>query len=135
MSFSAASRCSGWIPTRSGATGFADSFSLVAVLAIFTPAQSVDFVHRPLSGLARSGKAGPRSFSLLLSAAKDRGPLERTLDFLQIVRQAAYLLIEPTDVSIRARERRAHILEPSPQVPFPKPERDDLDLVTRVGPR
>jgi hypothetical protein len=71
---------------------------------------------------------------LLLSAAKDGRPLQRTLDLFQIVRQAAYLLVEPADVPVRTRERRAHIHEPSPQVLFPKPERDDLDLVTRVGP-
>jgi hypothetical protein len=50
------------------------------------------------------------------------------------MRQATYLLVEPADVSVRTRECRAHVLEPSPQVPFPKPERDDLDLATGVGP-
>jgi hypothetical protein len=60
--------------------------------------------------------------------------LERTLDLFQVARQAAYLIVEPTDVSVRAREYRAHVVKPSPQVSFPKPERNDLDLVTRVGP-
>src|SRR5712692_9368042 len=126
MRRSACSRCSGWIPTRSGVAGFADSFSFVAVLAIPTPAQSMDFVHRPLPGLARAGKAGSRSLLFLLSDAKDGRPLERTLDLLQIARQTAYLLVEAADVPVRASERRADVHEPSPHVLFPKPERHDL---------
>jgi hypothetical protein len=73
-------------------------------------------------------------FLLLLRGAEDGRPLERTLDLFQIVRHAAYLLVEPADVPVRTRERRAYVHEPSPQVLFPKPERHDLDLVTGVGP-
>ena len=94
----------------------------------------MDCVHRHLPVLVRAGNAGPRSFLFLLSATKDRRPLERTLDLFQIVREAADLLVEPADVAVPPRERRADVHEPSPQAPFPKPQGDDLDLVTRIGP-
>jgi len=94
----------------------------------------MDCVHRSVTGLARAGKAGARSLLFLLRAAKDGRPLERALNLFQIARQVTDLLVEPADVPVRARERRTHVVESSPQVPFPKPERDDLDLVTRVDP-
>jgi hypothetical protein len=71
---------------------------------------------------------------LLLSAAEDRRSLKRALDIFQVARQATDLLVEPADVPICACERRTNVVETSPQVPFPKSERHDLDLVTWVGP-
>ena len=56
------------------------------------------------------------------------------MDPFQIEREAADLRVESADIAVVPRECRADVHEPSSQVPFPKPERDDLDLVTRIGP-